>query len=57
MYQVRTLARRKMKTALPFLFRDLMHFSGQCRYGDEYVPQKQGTIILYVLQIVRTDQS
>lgn len=34
-----------------------MHFSGQCRYGDEYVPQKQGTIILYVRQIVKTDQS
>lgn len=57
MYQVRTFARKKMKTALPFLFRALMHFSGQYRYCDEYVPQKQGTVILYVLQIVKTDQS
>lgn len=44
----------KMKTTIS-VRRDIMHFSGNCRYGD--VPQKQGTNILYVLSFLLLMQS
>lgn len=53
MPQVRTCTRRENEDSATISVRtNQMHFLGNCRYGDGYVPQKQGTNILYVLHIL-----
>lgn len=53
MSEVRTFTERENEdSATVSVQRNLMHLSGNCRYGDEYVPQKQGTNILYALNIL-----
>lgn len=50
--QVRSTFKRQTKdSATVSVQMILMHFSGNCWYGDDYVPQEQGTNIMYVLGI------
>ena len=46
MPQVRTFTGRENEDSATISVWRKMHFSGKCRYGNEYVPQKQGTNIL-----------